>query len=363
MEIREVKTKEEKKRFVRFIYELYQGDPHFCDVNVLFVKIFLYRQDSFSRRNKVFPILITEGTEIKLECIFIVDETSEIKLSFLEFVPNAKEYLTRLEQYARELMRTFGKEKVIIGVNGQISYGLGILVNAGDEEFEFNSNYHGEYYTRELDEAFPVRKRAFSYQYDAAHSLSLIDQGTLDRVNHEYQFRFLDVRHFKREMLLLGKLCHESLKSTPYYAEKTPLEMYELMKNVKFIMKREDVIFAMKDGREIGFIYVHPDYAELFDRPRLNYVKFYLRFLRRNPGKVIYNVIGVLPEHQATGVAVALIHRSILLRKDQYPSGVSSFILEENVPSNKLCKKLSTGINKEFHLYEIWREDNDVSKD
>jgi hypothetical protein len=64
----------------------------------------------------------------------------------------------------------------------------------------------------------------------------------------------------------------------------------------------------------------------------------------------------VLPEHQSSGVAVALIERSIQIRKKNFPQGVSSFVLEDNLPSTRLCSKLSTGINKEFHLYEIGTE-------
>lgn len=353
MEIRKVKTGRDKRRFLAFIYELYGDDPGYQDMNLTFVRNFLYRQDSFAKRQEVIPIVIMENGEIKAECIFVIDETMEIKLSFLEFVPNAKKYLVRLREYAGKLMRSRKKNKVIIGVNGQISYGLGILARDTNRDFEFNSNYNKAYYEQELDEVFPVKKRAFSYAYDAAHSLELIDKGLLKRVNAEYKFRYLDLRHFKRDMLILGKLCHASLRSTPYYSEKKPYEMYELMKQIRFLMKKEDILFAMKDGKEIGFIYTHPDYAEDFDHPRLNYLTFYLRYLARRPKMVVYNVIGVLPEHQASGVAMALIHRSIRLRKEKFPKGVSSFILEENLPSTKLCGKLATGIHKVFCLYEL----------
>ena len=82
------------------------------------------------------------------------------------------------------------------------------------------------------------------------------------------------------------------------------------------------------------------------------------RYLFKKTHNVIYNVIGVLPEHQMSGLAIALIHKSILMRQEKYPYGVSSFILEDNVPSTKICRKLSTGINKEYHLYEISGDDS-----
>ena len=358
MEIIEVNNNKLKKQYISFIYDLYKNDDNFCDMNLLFVKNFLYQKDSYSKRCKVRPIMIMDNNEIKLECIFVIDETNDIKLSFIEFRKNSSKYLKEIIKYSRKLMKEYKKKKVVVGINGQISYGLGILVDKYNRNFEFNSNYNLPYYTKEMDKVFPIIKRAFSYNYKATNSLSLFDNSLLDNIYNNFEFRFFDMKHFKRDMLLFGELCHKSLKNTPYYSKKTPYEMYELMKQLKFIMKKEDIIFVVKDGKEIGFVYTHPDYAELFNKPKLNYITFYLKYLFKKTHNVIYNIIGVLPEYQKTGLAVALIHKSIIMRQKEYPYGSSSFILEDNIPSTMLCKKLSISINKEFHLYEILGDDN-----
>ena len=88
MIIREVKTKKEKKEYIDFIYKLYENDKKYCDMNITFVKNFLYKKDSFAKRCEVLPIFIEDNDEIKLECMFIVDTSDEIKLSFLEFKKN-----------------------------------------------------------------------------------------------------------------------------------------------------------------------------------------------------------------------------------------------------------------------------------
>ena len=127
------------------------------------------------------------------------------------------------------------------------------------------------------------------------------------------------------------------------------------MKKVKFLFKAEDIVFAMKDGKEVGFIYTHPNYAELFNKGKLNYITFFFKQLFKKPKEVIYNVIGVLPEHQMNGVAMNLIHYSLQLRSKDYKYGNSSFILEENEESTRLCRGMCIDLNKRFHLYEIPR--------
>ncbi len=358
MQIIEVNTKKLKKKYIKFIYDLYKEDKNFCDMNLIFVKNFLYKKDSYSKRCIVKPIMILNNDDIKLECIFVIDETNDIKLSFIEFKKKSSKYLKELLSYSKKMIKEYKKKKVVIGINGQISYGLGILTDKYNRKFEFNSNYNLPYYTKEMDKVFPLVKRAFSYNYKATNSLSLFEDNLLNKIYDNFEFRYLDMKHFKRDMLIFGDLCDKSLNRTPYYSKKTPYEMYELMKQMKFIMKKEDIIFVMKDGKEIGFVYTHPDYAELFNKPKLNYVSFYLKFLFKETHNVIYNIIGVLPEYQKTGLAVALIHKSILMRQEKYPYGSSSFILEDNIPSTMLCRKLSISINKEFHLYEITGDKN-----
>lgn len=358
MKIIDVQSKEDKKRYIDFVYKLYRKDENFCDMNLLFVKNYLFKKDDHAKRSMVLPIIIEEG-DIKLVGMFIsTNDSPQIKLSFLEFLPNSQVYIKELVDYGKKLMVSLDKQEIIVGINGHVSYGLGILAPNSNRDFEFNSNYNKEYYTRELEEVMPVTKKAFSYQYTVNHSLSLIKEGIIERVEKEYTYRCLNKKHFKREMLIFGNLADQALRQTPYYSEKTPLEMYQLMKKMRFIMKKEDIVFAMKDGKEVGFIFTHPDYAKLFDRPKVNYIKFYLRFLRKRTHHLIYNVIGILPEYQKTGLGIGLIHYTIRLRQKEYTQGVSSFILEDNFLSTKMCKGLSIGDHKEYRIYEIKRENN-----
>lgn len=357
MNLIEVKNDKERKEYINFIYNLYKNDKNFLDLNLVFVKTFLYKKDKYTQRANINPIIIKENEEIKLVAMFIfTDDSKELKLSFLEFKPNAKTYLEEIIKYGQKKLKEFNLEKIIVGINGQISYGLGILTPGYNNEFEFNANYNLPYYTKELDEVFEVKKNAISYLYKADYALSLIDKKIVNNLNNTYQFRYFNKKNFKKDMLLFGELCDKTLCTTPYYSTKTSEEMYELMKSMKFFMKNEDIIFAMKDGKEIGFIYTHPDYCELMDKPKVNYIKLFFRYLFNKPKKIIYNVIGVLPEYQRSGVALALVYNSINLRKNEYEYSVSSFILEENVASTELCKKISSGINKKYRIYEINKE-------
>lgn len=353
-------TKKDKKRYIDFIYNIYKEDKNFSDLNITFVKNFLYKRDRYAKRVDIEPIII-EDNGIKLVGTFISsDDSKQLKLAFLEFVPNASKYIHKIIEYGKELLNSKKLEELIIGVNGQVSYGLGILEHGDNEKFEFNANYNPDYYTKELDQIISVSKNAYSYIYDAKNSLDIIGNNLMNELSKYYTFRYMDKKHFKRDMLIFGDLCDKTLKSTPYYSYKSNKEMYELMKQMKFLLKNEDIIFALKDNKEVGFIFTHPDYVELFDKPKLNYIKLFFRKLYKKPKNLIYNVIGILPEYQKSGLAMGLIHKSANIRKKDYPIGVSSFILEENIPSTMLSRKLSIGVNKKYKIYEIKKDDKNV---
>lgn len=356
MKIYEAVSNRDKRRYLDFIYQIYLDDKNFSDLNLIFVKNFLYGLDGYARRAKVVPVLIEEDG-IRLVGTFIsTEDSNELKLSFLEFLPNSRRYLEAIIDYGDKLMQRLGLSRMIVGVNGQISYGLGILVHGHNPNFEFNANYNPGYYTEELDQVIPTWKRAFSYRFDAAHCLALLERFHKSRISSDFSIRSMDKKHFKRDMLIFGQLCHEALKDSPYYSEKTPLEMYQLMRQMRFLLKNEDILFAVKDGREAGFIFSHPDYAELFTKPRLNYLQLFMRKWYICPKNVIFNAIGVLPEYRHSGLVAELLYHSIHMRQKKYDTGVSSFILEENIDSNMLFRKMAMDINKEYRIYEIERK-------
>jgi len=345
-----VKTDKQKQEYVNFIYKVYKCDGNYRDLNLLFVKNFLWQKDNHAKRCIVQPMIIKNDNDIKAVGTFVhSQDMKELHLSFLEFLPNAQKYLEELLRQGRIIAHSYGLKKIVIGINGHISYGLGILVGE-DNEFEFNANYNPFYYAAELDDLKLIKKKAYSYIYSL--KTSIFNKDILDNVYKTYDFRTMDKLNFKKEMFLFGELCDKVMCETPYYSTKTKEEMYELMKQMKPLLKNEDIIFALKDGKEVGFIFIHPDFADFMTKTKVNPVIVFLKNRFQKANKIIYNIIGVLPEYQNTSLAIGLIHQTAKLCEG-YKKVVSSFVLEENVQSTKACRIFSQGIEREYNLYEL----------
>ena len=351
MNVIKVITSKQKRKYIKFIYKVYESDNNYRDINLLFVKNFLWQKDSYSKRCVVHPFIIEDIGEIKSVGTYIYSlDAKELKLSFLEFLPNSEGYLNELLMQGRIIAKEYGLSKIVIGINGHISYGLGILADE-NKGFEFNANYNPSYYTKELDKLNLTTKKAYSYKYSL--KTSIFKQDILDNIYSTYNFRTMDKRKLKKEILLFGELCDKVMQNTPYYSTKTKEEMYELIKQMKPILKNGDIIFALKDGKEVGFVFTHPDYSEFMNNKKVSFLSVLIKSRFKQTKKVIYNIIGVLPEFQNTALAFGLIHQTALKVCDGYEDIVSSFVLEENEQSTRACRVFSQGIEREYNLYEL----------
>jgi len=350
LELISVKTNKQKREYINFIYSIYKNDNNFRDLNLRLVKNFLWQKDSYAKRCVVMPFIIKDQGLIKVVGSFIyTSDMKELNLSFLEFLPDTQEYLNELLKQGATIARNGNLKKIVIGINGHISYGLGILVGENNE-FEFNANYNPFYYVLELDKLGLIRKKVYSYKYSL--KTSIFKQEMLEDLYNTYSFRTMDKQNFKEEIFLFGELCDKVMLNTPYYYKKTKAEMYELIKQMKPLLKNENIIFALKDGKEIGFIFTHPDYVDFMTQKKVNVISVFIKNQFNQANKFIYNIIGVLPEHRNTGLAFGLVHQTVKMC-DGYKDLVSSFVIEENVESTRACRVFSQGIAREYNLYEL----------
>jgi hypothetical protein len=348
-QIIEVVNNSQKKIFTDFICSVYKDDPKYRDINLLFVKNFLYQKDTYSKRCRVIPVMVSDP-DIKVVGMYVHSKDStELKLSFLEFKPNSISCLRDILAYGQALARKENLSKIIIGINGHISYGLGILCNQNNE-FEFMGNYNPAYYVEELDKLHLVTKKAFSYKYSTDNKYS---QSIMKEPHQDYTFRTLNLNDFKHDMLIFGDICQKSFPGTPYYSPLTPGEMLDVMSPLKPLLKSNDIVFAQYHGKEIGFVFTHPDYAQFFNSRHVNLVWVFLHNLLSKSTKIIVNSIGIVPEHRHKALASGLLGYASHLKKGTFKQAVSSFVLTENLPSTKISTLFSTGINREYNLYEV----------
>ena len=308
MRIVEANTNTLKQQYLTFNRSLYIGDINFKGDSVLMLKDFLYKKSSFTRRTKSFPIMVDDDG-INATAVFVAVEDS-CYVSFLEFKSDER-YLQAIIQEAEKFARDNGAPRIVVGINGHISYGAGILTEGFDNPQIFGCNYNHRYYPEIIDKLGYDKKELTSYLYDFS-KITLHDKIVKD-VQSKFTFRKLDRANYKRDILIFGDLCDICLRGTANYYEKTALEMYELIRDMRFLLKPDDLTFALKDGKEIGFLFMHPDYNELVKGEIFNPFSVFIKYLRcrGRTDKLIFNTMGVLPEYRGEKVMIGLFSYAV----------------------------------------------------
>jgi len=140
------------------------------------------------------------------------------------------------------------------------------------------------------------------------------------------------------------------------YFYREPVCLYELIREMKYFLKRENLIFVMKEGKEVGFVFWHPDYNEIIPGGKRNsMLGIGLRYLinRNRIKKIKLNAIGVLEEYRNTGAVVGLLYEVYKHVFDRYNGGETNFVWDSNIPSRKLNQHICDREVRHYCVYEM----------
>lgn len=353
MKVVNVVDSKQKKKYVDFIYKLYKNDLCFKDTLVGIVKTFLNQSDTFTKECYVKPIYVEENNEILAQCILIHNHKLPIfQVGFFEAKEGVSKAVYSLINTAIKEANKLDLKKIVIGLNGHVSYGVGILMDNFDKPIPFDSLYHKSYYVDYFDK-YKFKKLTLTTYFYYTNQIKF-NERILEKVNKEFTFRYLDKKNFKNEMILFGNLCNQTLKETPLYFPREGICMYELLKDLGPFLDKENLIFALKDGKEVGFIFWHPDFNEIIPGGKKNTMLslgFNFFFKRRKVNKMIINAIGILEPYQRSLVAYGLLNECYKVASKKFESGVTNFVFDNNEDSTLLNKSNTVREDRHYCVY------------
>ncbi|MCL2591177.1 MAG: hypothetical protein FWD67_09980 [Betaproteobacteria bacterium] len=354
MHLVNVNTKYLKKEFIELYYKVYaryqanRDNFNYTTVN------FLYRKDSFSRNCQIEPVLVSDRGHFVARAILLHHPHMDaLQLGCFEALPGQHEAVDLLLECASRLAGEWGTGRVIIGMNGHLTYGVGFLKDRQDLPAVFSGIYSPEYYPdffsgRGFIEHTLTTYYANTATFDPPEKL-------LGKAYSSISYRFIRLNDLKREMVILGDLFNKTLDKTRFYFHKHICESYEMIQSIRPLLKNGNIIYAMKDGREIGFVIWYPNFNEAIpDNGRINPFLFYLR-CKLFGGRIkefMVNTIGVLPEYENSGVSLGLINEVFKQVNGVYGGGETSFVWDDNFKSSLFCRAFCQDALRHYVTYE-----------
>jgi hypothetical protein len=337
-------------RFVAFVRRLYAGDPGYCATLAFSLQSALSSTTDFFRSCSSRPVAVERNGDIVAQCLLIHDPAlPAVQIGFFEALPDEQAAVDLLLAEARAEAERVGVERVVVGMDGHLSIGVGILVE-GFARTTFGSTWNKPYYAS----YFSGLDRSDLTVYGGSVPDSV---GRVRRLSRrapgEVTVREVDLHRWDEELETFRGLCDATLGSTDLYAPTKPGHFAELMGDLRPLLRPENLLFAMAGGREIGFVFWHPDYNEVLPTGRgLSISGIAWRFFtrQRRIRTVVVNAIGTLPD--APTVTTAALLSALADRVDgQYDTYETCFVWDGNAASRGINRYIeATPVRR----YAVW---------
>lgn len=357
MEVVIVKTKKQQQNFIKFRNEIYKNNTNFVDNNLFIIKQLFSLKTCFLDNKEITPIYIIEGNEIQCQCLAIyTKELPEyIQLCFFESKKHVSKAVNMLIEEVIKIGKEYGCTKLVVGLNGHVNYGLGLLNSHYDEKNSFGSSINPSYYNKYFKNLKCEEINLNTYLYNNMEENINKYLGIINKINNNYTFKFLEPKKLDYYSKIYTDLNNVCFKNHKYWYKRSYKEDKEMLQEMLLFMKPDSLIFAYKNDIPVGFILWYPDYNELVSKNEkfgvLTYIKNLIFNKKIKKAKIVE--IGILEEYRKSGLALGLINQVYLkLKKYGIKKAESSWILEENIDSNSICKAICDDLYKRYVVYE-----------
>ncbi len=346
MQLHVLNAKKEKAEFLKFHAALYKGDPSYVCMENFVLQDVLFQQTDFAKTCVVQPVAVKSDGKILAQAILIyASKLPLIQVGFFDALRNQKGAVALILSQARALKAQYGAKGIVVGLNGHISYGVGILTEGFAHKNSFDSIYNKDYYA----DYFALGRRQGLSTYKAAICDALPRFPKIDASG--VRIRKCNLKSYKREMETMRALCEQTIAKTDLYFPTDEGHFYQLTSALQPFLRAENLLFAEDaKGNPIGFLFYHPDFNQTLKGGKeysLLGMVFAMLTQKKQIDTVKINAIGSLSP-RATN---ALLQEFCALNKDKYDFLETTFIWDNNLQSSLLAKRVLGDAHRKYEVY------------
>jgi len=335
-----IEGKSAYKTFAKVSADVYIGNKYFRGTEGSIENLILNSDSAFNRHASVKMFVVRDGNNLVARFALIQEHrlTDYIQVAFFEAQKGLGDIFSLIK---KEIYTHFPQcKKVVVGLNGHLNYGAGILMNRFDEVPLFGLPYNPDYYADYFKDLHCRKMVTFRFSMEVyktwAHSYSL------KRELKGLSVRFMNKHNIKEESAIYTQLNNQAFINHPYWSNRDREEDLELFNPFRFLLDNENLAFAEINGKPVGFFLWYPDFNQLVSTKRDLNVTDVLKYrLGRKPDTFRFTEIGIIPEYQRSPVALALLSKVLpVVLKKGYKYCEGGFIFEENLASMAFVKRL-----------------------
>jgi len=370
IEIIEVLTDSDKKKFIEFPYEFYKGNKYWVEPLRFDVKNNLdEKKNPFYLHSKIKLWLALKNGETAGRIAGIINDAHNKfyndKVGFFGFFEsvNDKNVSGPLFEKAADFVKEYGMDTLRGPVNPSTNDECGLLIDSFDQPPVMLMPYNPEYYI-ELYEDFGLKKAKDLYALWISRDVIKNEEmmNKLDRISRmiikkeNLTIRNVNMKDFKNEVQKVREIYNNAWQDNWGFVPMTEAEFNFIAGNLKLAVDPDYVEFAETEGKPIGFSLALPDVNQAIKGLNGKLFPFgFLKFLRNKKkiDQLRVIIMGVKKEYHKKGID-AVFYRNIIQagNRKKVRGAEISWVLEDNFAMMQTAEKLGAEVYKTYRIYD-----------
>jgi len=367
LNVLEVEKKEDLMTFIRFPWQIYQGDRYWVPPLIKDHLLKFSEKNPFCSHAELILFLARKGGQLAGRIVGIIDhnyiEFHQEKVGFFGFfesIPDAQVAEILLSK-VRDWLKGHKMEKMAGPFNPSTNDECGLLIDGFNDSPCLMMPYNPPYYPS-LIEGFGLKKAMDLYAYRLEQSFFLVDRLTRItersiRKEPQLWVRPIDLHHFNKELKIVKEIYNNAWSRNWGFVPLTDEEMDDLAKNLKPLVVPDLVLFAYSGEEPVGFSVSIPDYNEVLKHLNgkvglLGALKYLYYSRKINTVRVM--LLGVNRAFRKKGIE-GLLYLETFKRgiKKGYPKAECSWVLENNPLIQRGIEAMGGKRYKTYRIYEM----------
>ena len=369
IEVRAVRTRRDKRRFLTFPWRIYKNDPLWVPPLLPErAKTIDPERGAFFKRGEAEFFIAWRGTRPVGTICAAEDKVGNAEGNRRECIFGFFEYFEELEtaQALLERVGLWAKQRNLETLTGPFNLdyedGYGVLVEGRDRPPAILCGHTPPYYQEFMERLGFQPARGDNLAFAADFDDSSVQRQRLARLAERLrgkgwvQIRTPDLSRLDEEVDTVHRLLNESLAHLPDYRPWVRSAVEALIKPFTKIADPDLILFAEIDGKTVGWFPGIPNLNEALIhanglRYPWNYLKL-LMYLRRQPKCLAIKSVLILPQYWGGGVALLLFDEMAKrARAKGYTWADLSFTSADNPYTPTLAERLGARIYKRYRVY------------
>ncbi len=365
--VRPVVSKSDEKKFIKFQWAPYAGNPHWVPPMLMDRRKLIDRKGNPFYKHAVMELYLAEreGKVVGRIGAIVNDNHNREHgenigfFGFFECIDD-QSVANALFDAAKKWLKAKGVTAMRGPASPSVNDEYGLLIDGFDRPPSVLMTYNPPYYQTLVEKyGFTKAQDLFAYYIHKDKVFNEKFKRISDTVlrRETLKIRQLDMKKFDEDVRLVREMYSRGWSKNWGEVPMTEDEFNYVAKDLKMIVDPRLVIIAESRGKPVGFGMTLPDLNQVLIHNRHGWlIPGILRVLlfKKKIDRVRIVMLGVLPEYANTGIGAALFYETgRRCVESGYPHGEASWVNEGNVMMNRGAQLMQGTIDKRYRIYQM----------